>query len=423
VDEDKSAKYAEEQDNLARRLEEGGAEDIQIRAPKDPEVRPEVYKDVEPLLFRGFLTISAQINEINFVFKSLNQHEMDLLRFMMPDNKASASSDFWNLFLAHGVFMVNGVNVLPERERHIQKIAGTFRDMPVAVRNKIVWHLGEINRRASNAVILTECYATERYSRYKWYQLQGLDMTTTAVSGIQGTDRLGLNWAQLIWRALNKIEDINDLQEQSWEHAKFVGSCSAGKGISKVYQQDNDRRTKAKAEQFARKDKLLRQVLSGEKSDERVEQGGAVMVTARTVEDLAAQLEADLRGEKDWHDQVVDAYQKKANDAYKQRRQQLEDMAKSREQEFGGKALFGGTEMKGFTPAEVHERLLRQRQIEAQGAAAQMVWPEMYDEKLQNVMGRYESEQEGAKVTPTDRDTSDVMPLPSIVRRGTPFKR
>jgi hypothetical protein len=416
-----STSYAEQQDALAQQLEEGG--DIRIEAPHEPEVKPEVYKDVEPLLFRGFLTVSATINGVQFVFKSLNQHEMALLRFMHPDGKATAR--FWNLFLAYGVFMVDGINVLPDREKHVPKIADMFGELQPAVKNRIIWHISEVNRRASNAVALTECYATERYSRYRWYQLQSLDMTTTAITGIAGTDRLGLNWGQLVWRALNKIEDLNDLQEQTWEHAKFIGSCMAGKGISKVYAQDTERRNKAKAETTARKDKILRQVLLGENPEEaEAKARGAVLVTARTVEELASQLERDLSGKKDWHDLVVDQFSKAKAAEAKARHEELESMARQREREFGGKTLFGGTDMTGLTPAQVHDRLLHRRQLEAENASATPRFPEMHDEKLGRYLERFSSDVDpNAPVTTTDRDTSTALPIVAPTDTGKPFGR
>lgn len=419
MNEEEAAKYAEEQDRLARQLEDGPA-DIRIQAPKDPEVDPKNYKDVEPLLFRGFLTKSAKINDTQFVFKSLNQHEMDMIRWMHPEDHATSA--FWNLFLAYGVFMIDGANVLTDRDRWIPRIAETFNNIQPVVRNKIIWNIGEINRRASNAVALTECYATERYSRYRWYQLQGMDMTATAVTGIAGTERLGMNWAQLTWRALNRIEDINDLQEQEWEHAKFVGSCSAGKGISKVYQQDNERRRKFKEEQLARKDQILREVLLGEKRVEGMKADGAVMITARTVDDLVSQLERDLRGEKDWHDLVVEEHERKIRDGYNYRRRQLEEMARSREEEFGGKSLFGGTDMRGYSPAQIHELLLRRRESEAQNRTAE-AWPELHDEKLRSVIDRYVADDPVVNVKPTNRDPSTALPVMVPSNRGTPFKR
>jgi len=98
-----------------------------------------------------------------------------------------------------------------------------------------------------------------------------------------------------MWRAVNYFEDHSDTNERQWENAKFVGSCTAGKGISKVYQQDQDRRQKDRDEKFARKDTLLRQVLLGEAVESTTQQGQAqVMVSAQTVDALATQLESSL---------------------------------------------------------------------------------------------------------------------------------
>ena len=293
-----AATYEDEQAKLLRQHEgkPAPADEFHIQAPKEPEVDPKVYRDVEPMLFRGFLTVSAEIGNVLFTFKSLNHHEFDMLRLAGLNSGGVASEKVWNTFFAYCVFMIDGVNILPDRDRWISRLAGTFRELPKAARQLIVRHLSEINRRASDAVALTEAYATETYSRFRWAQMRGLDLSSPSVTGIHGTECLGLNWAQYIWRALNYFEDRNETLEREWEHAKFIGSCMAGKGISKVYQQDNDRRQKEKEERFARKDIILRQILLGEKLDEKQKQlQGAVLVSRRTVEDLTEQLEKDLK--------------------------------------------------------------------------------------------------------------------------------
>lgn len=386
--------YAEDQESLASQLEEG----VKIEAPKEPEVHPDLYKDVEQMIFRGFITVAATVNDVTFVFKSLNQHEMDLLRFMCPDLKET--SKFWSLFLAYGIFMIDGINILPERERWIPKIAEKFEEFQLPVRAKIVRHLSEINRRASNAVMLTECYVTEKYSRYRWYQLQGQDMTSTSVTGIPGTSSLGMNWAQLVWRALNQIEDIRDKNEHAWENAKFIGGCMAGKGISKVYQQDATRKNKEKEAQIARKDRLLRKVVLGEKIEGDLEGSGHLKIVAKTTEELAQQLERDLRGEKDWHDLVVEDYEARARAAEEERRKDLAEMARIRDEEFGGKSLLGASDMRGLTPDEVHRRIMSRR----------------------NPVERL-TQEEPQPIGQTDRDPSMAYPLPNVRRSGTPFKR
>jgi hypothetical protein len=374
------------------------------------------------MLFRGLLTLTADINEVPFVFKSLNHHELELLRFCGGDQP---NESFWNTFLAYGVFMVDGANVLAERDRWLPEIARTFGELPASARARVIRHLSEVSRRASNAVALTEAYCTEVYSRYHWAQLRGTDLTSPAVTGIDGTQRLGLNWAQLVWRALNYFEDRNDQHEREWENAKFVGGCMAGKGISKIYTQDNDRRQKEKEERLARKDKLLRQVILGEDVEETAQQfQGAVVLAARSVDELAEQLQHDLRGEKDWHDRVIEEEERRAREVIRTRQQQLEDLAKAHEQEYGPLRVTGGTGFEGLTPEEVQFRVERQRQLEAQSVAKRMVRPEL-DEKTAAFMSKWGvlGDEVETHVSTTDRDVSGAVPLSPSRKPGTPFGR
>jgi hypothetical protein len=417
--------YESEQTKLQAEYSGNSAEDIHITIPKEPEVNPEVWKDVEPLLYRGFLTVSAEINSVSFVFKSLNHHEFELLRFSGGFREGRVTEQFWWTFLAYGVFMVDGVNILVERDKWIPKLADTFGSLPKDARSKIVRYVGEVNRRASNAVALTEAYAMESLSRYRWMQIKGLDLTSTAVTGIEGTQRLGLNWSQQLWRALNHAEDRNEQHEREWENAKFVGSCFAGKGIAKVYNQDNERRRKDKEERLSRKDKILREIILGEKQEANVLKiPGAVITVPRTVEELASQLEKDLRGEKDWHDRVIEDHETKIRNQYNDRRVQVEQVARENAVQFGDRNVVGNSDAReGLTPREVADRVERRKQ------QAQQVHRHMdsvdQDEKAQNFLGKWgvTGPEVSTEVSTTDRDISGAVQLPAPRTPTTPFRR
>lgn len=419
-----ASSYDEEQEQLRRQLE-GDTGDIRIEIPKEPEVNPEVYRDVEPLLFRGFLTLPAEIGGVSFVFKSLNQHEFELLRFMGGVNaEGNVTPKFWNTFLAYGVFLVDGQNVLSDRDHAIPKIATMFSDLPPTARQRVIRHLSEINRRASNAILLTEPYYMESTSRFRWAQLRGLDLTSPSVTGIRGSEAIGLNWAQLLWRALNYFDDRTETMEREWENAKFIGSCFAGKGLSKIYHQDNERRKKDKEERIARKDKTLRQVLLGEKFDDKIATlNGATLVTARSVEDLATQLEKDLKGEKDWHDKVIEEHENRIRTNLQSRRDQLQQRIQESASEFGGKSVVGGDEsssLEGLSPGEVQERIERRKQLEAQAVARQMVYPEL-DPKASEFLERHNMAP--TNVPLTTRDPSGAVPIQPPREAGKPFRR
>ena len=383
---DATAAYRAEQARLQDELD--GRKDIRIPAPKEPEVDSKVYRDVEALLFRGFLYISAEINDVDFTFKALNHHEFDLLQMSLgyrADPKSMRR--FHNYFLAYGVIMIDGHNVLLDRERWLPDLAEFFDKMATHAREKAIRAMSSLNRRASNAVLLTEAYALEVYSRFRWAQMQGLDLSAPQVTGVPGSERLGLNWGQLTWRAFNLYEDRHELAEREWENAKFVGACFAGKGIQKVYNQDNTRRQKEKEDRLARKDRLLRHVLLGSslETDTQEVQGGQVMQVARTVEQLADQLEKSLRGEHDWHDHVVSSLEERVRLEQQEQRERMERLAEEYAEAYGDAAVTSKTDVSvGLTQGEVQDRLLQRQQ-----QARNMVRVLVQDEKQDNFMSKW----------------------------------
>ncbi len=414
----------QEQEDLAEEAETGLAarrKRIKIPPPKDPEVNPEVYRDVVPMLTRGFLTQSAEINDALFVFKSLNHHELEMVRLIGGYRSDRPTTlRFWDMFLAYGVFMIDGQNILLDRERFIHEIAKTFSVFPADAKARVIRHLSELNRRAVVATTLTEAYATETYSRYRWSQVSGLDLMSPALSGIGGTERVGMNYAQLTWRSINYYEDLFEQMEREWENAKFIGSCFAGKGIQKIYTQDIDRRRKRKEDIFTRKDAIIRQALYGEEPTDKKQRGHAIILAARSTEELSAQLEKDLRGEKDWHDQVIEAYDRLHRETHQAQQDRLKQLTASHESEFRGLSVVGGTEDRALTPAEVEERISRRKQIQAQNIQRTMVETQ-FQEKVER-FNRKIGYDVAVSVEPTDRDPSTARPL-SDRTPGRPFRR
>lgn len=387
-------------------------EDLSITAPVEPEVNPEVYRDVDPMLFRGFLTAYARVNDIPFVFKSLNHHEFELLRFSgCFDGAPDVNS--WATLLAYCVFMIDGVNILPERDRWLSKLREIFTALPTEATARVIRHISEVNRRASTAVYLTEAYAMETISRYRWLQLKRLDLSSVAVTGVNGTQWLGLNTAQLVWRAVNHIEDRNEAIERDWEHAKFVGSCMAGKGIAKVYNQDARRRRQEREERMTRKDKILRKWVLGEEVQDGVVQGpGVIMAVPRTVEELTTQLERDIRGEKDWHDRVVEEHEARVRAGYAERREQLERVAQESLERAPERGVFGGGDLQqGYSPAEIDELVRRRKQILAQEVARMQVDPGL-DDKTERFVNRWFGG-DCSEAQAINRDAVDASTTPS----------
>ena len=408
--ENDSQTYDDEQEQLRKEVD--GELDLKAMLPRTPEVNPAIYRDVEPVLFTGFLTVSAEIGPTRIVFKSLNHHEYSMARLASgPGDDPATMRRFQSLFFASSVFMVNGSNVLRDRERWLPEIASLYDDLPTPSKTKIVRHLGEINRRASSAVLLTESYATETYSRYRWAQFRGLDLMSSTVTGIEGTSGLGLNWAQLAWLALNRYEDMREEMERDWENAKFIGSCFAGKGLAKVYSQDMARRRKEVEDRAARKDRLIRHVVYGEPLEAVSGGHGAeVVMAAHTVEELADQLERSLKGEQDWHDRVVEAHENRIRDQQSAQQKRLRDLAADRERAYGPRAVVGRTESAGLTSDEVQRRIA----VRNAEAAARAPDPDALDLSASDFYDRWDlSSRPNQGLPSSDRDPSRVRPVPT----------
>jgi len=388
--------YAVQQAALRNRAGETPRDDeINIAVPKPvaAEINPELFKDVEPLLLRGFLYASAVINGVLFVFKSLNHHEFERLGFHSGTQGSghAVNTRQYDLFLAYGVYMVDGVNVLSDRDEWLPELSAFFHDLTDIARRKVIFELSEINRRAAQAVILTEPYSMEIVSRLRWAQVRGLDLTSVGVSGIEGSQHLGMNWAQLTWRSLNYFEDQRDIAEREWENAKFVASSMAGKGMSKIHAQDKRRREEETNTKFERRDKIIRLALLGDTGDQDDAQGPTMQV-ARTVEELAVQLEHDLKGERDWHDDVVAAHESRVLADRTAKMDRLRQLQSDYEEKYGDSPVIGGTEMTGLSPAEVNERITRRRQLMAQRLAARQVVPafqELQDPRMGQFMDKW----------------------------------
>jgi hypothetical protein len=381
-----------------------------------PEVNPEIYKDVEPILFRGFVTATAVINEVPFVFKSLNHHEFQWLALTQNVERSRPTSiqRYHNMFLAYGVALAGGLNVLKDRDDKLSDLADFFGSLPKAAQNRVVRHLSEINRRANRAAMLVEPYVMENASRLRWVQVKGLDLSTTAVTGFEGSQTLGLNWGQLTWRALNHLEDLKENAEREWENAKFVASSMAGKGMQRIYSADKRRRQDAKTEQVERREKIIRLALLNEPLEDQKPTGNVVV--ARTVAELTNQLENDLKGEKDWHDRVIEEHENRARADMHERSRAIHEARAAHIREFGDRPIVATT-ISGLTRAEVQQRLSERKSELARSLASKAQPSEHSDPKYAEFSQKWLQQ-------PIVRNTPSVMPTDSRPRsRATPFRR
>jgi len=219
--------------------------------------------------------------------------------------------------------MVDGVNTIYERPRHINRLIKVISKLNPKLQNKILENLAYINQRATRLFPLAESYCHENRSRYRWLQTHNIPIHSPMATGIPGTDTLGMNYCQQMWTAVNRIIDRRDDMERDWQNAKFVGSCFAGKGVRSVDEKDRMRHEKERVEREEQKIKVLHDYLNRKSGVEEpkpkvhLPDGRSAELfegtqsdgkfRAETAEELAEQLERALAGEKDFHDLVIEA--------------------------------------------------------------------------------------------------------------------
>ncbi|HEY8096296.1 MAG TPA: hypothetical protein VIE65_09450 [Methylobacter sp.] len=294
---------------------------IEIRIPEQLKVTSdEVWEDLEAYLFIGFLTSHAKLMGKSFVFKTLNHTEVQGISHLRPAGGSSVEVQQMHkaAFIAHSIFYIDGQSALYERPRYVNRLINSIKKFPEKVQDEIIVRLGALNEKASRLHPLTEVYIHENRSRFKWLQLKSSLIHSAAITGIPGTDLLGMNYCQQAWTALNHLIDQREAMEADWQNAKFIGSCFNGKGVRSVDERDKGRREKERDEREEKKLKVLFRYLNrlppqsdGPPSEVTLPDGRVASVVktfkAESHDELAAQLSSALSGEKDYHDQVVEA--------------------------------------------------------------------------------------------------------------------
>ena len=281
-----------------------------------------VWTDLEQYLYVGFLTSPAIVQEKSFVFKTMNSYELRNIQFMRLSGSSLPESDsgFRSAFIAYSLLMIDGNNAIYERPRHINRLIKAISKLPTKMQDSVLENLTALNERAALLLPLVEVYAYENRSRYRWLQIKGNPIHSTIITGIPGTDELGMNVCQQTWVAINKVIDRNEEMEKDWQNAKFIGSCFAGKGMRSIEEKDKMRKEKDRVDREDLKMKVLyaylnrkigKDIPDEEPVPVKLPDGRMAQVVKRfradSAEELADQLSAALSGEKDYHDTVIEA--------------------------------------------------------------------------------------------------------------------
>lgn len=325
---------------------------IKIELPETyKKVDESVWEELESYLFLGFLTTSSTVSNQSFVFKTLNHNELRNIRFMrsVRANMSETKAAFTAAFIAHSIFMVNGHNALHDRARSIGRLVKTVSKIPGRVQDKILENLSHLNSRVTWLYPLVDVYAYENRSRFRWYQLGSFPVHDCRATGLSGTEELGMTMCQQTWTSINNLIDRRETAEREWAHAKFIGSCFAGKGVRPIEERDRARLETERVERDEKRIKVLHSYLNRTTGEQegpqllKLPDGRMAEVKrkfkAESAEELRDELSAALSGEKDYHDLVIEQKERE----FRERHKGIEADRM--------KLMYGGSERMGGRPA------------------------------------------------------------------------
>jgi len=281
----------------------------------------QAYANLSNLIFKGFLTTGFNLDGELLVFKTVNEKEFDLIKLYAGNPESRDYSHKFNVFfIIFSLFLLNGENVLKDREDNIVKFYDHFSKLPGLIIKQFILNLNEIRIISFEVIKYLEGFCYTGYARNSWRTLRGHLPTAQEFTGIPGTSNLGLNAHQESWITINRALDLEDINMEEFSRAIMIASASNPKGARHVQSQHDsskrlyeERRKKLAVEGFIDTKKWS-------------ENGWAASVD--TTEEIVAELERQMTGKKDKHDLFMERYMKQIKDMTEKKAQEAEENIK-----------------------------------------------------------------------------------------------
>lgn len=313
-----------------------------------------MYDCLEDVLFRGFMTATVKARGLTLVFKTINMSELrqiNEIREGLPPHQNILPH------LIYSLYRIDGVNVLHNREENFEDLLNICAHFYPSQQRYFLQMLNVLNERSIQELNKLVPYTYGQRSKILWNAYKDNLLCSSHITGIKGTEMLGLNEAQKTWVYLNRMEDQHSIFELNYDLAKFIVSPHT-KEIKKINEQESQR----KREEAAKKIRIHETGI-----DEGWDGGRENQLVDQSVEELMSQMQRTLAGEKDFHDLVVKEHEdrirfKMEMDAARHRKF-VEDAQLRYEQEMANMAEgLVPSLVRPLTPQEV-EREIRERKV------------------------------------------------------------
>lgn len=273
-----------------------------------------IYADVEELIQHGFLHHRTEIHGVPIVFRTLTPQEAHT--FLV---RVGESPNWRRWHLAQSVHMVNDWAIEPQYgANHAYHVYHEWvKDIPDSLLDVLYTYLIGLRYRVERAVKLTDAYCHEGYSRSLWRMMRHL-------SG-------SLNTVQRLWVAYNEAEDVYEMDLRHWKHTRALSmSAKAAKSIQDAENKWADRR-REQAQRII--EDAVNWVISGslkEKPLIKVTVNGQTyevrnIHASQSADELHEEMMRAVRGEKDYHDIMIEQYKEFHRRRLEQARKEQQD--------------------------------------------------------------------------------------------------
>lgn len=304
--------------------------------------RRPIYADVEELISPGFISQQAVVGGVNVSLRSLGPGDFLLLRHRI--GLAPTLRQWKEWAVATAIWMVDGQSVLGDVNA-AHRLQKTLRSLPVSGLEALFSIYTALHNRVNTALGRVEAFCYEDFSRATWRMFSRGNPARDDVAGVVGVSALGMNHAQRMWVAFNHAEDDRQDWQREWAAAKLVASATSPKGVRKLNQRDESER-KLDAEMRQREISRVYHDATGRAFEDA---NGMVVRRAVTAEDLVDEMNRWVRGEKDWHDTVIDAYKDKIREQHERDRERHETRMRELDQLYDEVGATGQTMFVGHT--------------------------------------------------------------------------
>jgi len=262
------------------------------------EVKAEIFKYIETLIFKGFLSNKIKIDDTVLTFKTITEAEFSLIDHYLTDFDINSDKNIKTnaLFLACSLYKINSESILHSKFECFDTLVNFFCELDTQTYTKLLELINNLQEIYNKLIPFVELYAYDEYSRFNWKTI-GDNLNTFKLSGIYGIENIPLNHAQKLWIYFNKFEDENENHELYYQLASLQVSGINGAFGKSI--QENISKMKEEKSLSRQRELLFLEHIS--------EDNFYNFSDTKTKEGLVEELEKQISGKKDYHDLVIES--------------------------------------------------------------------------------------------------------------------